>query len=122
MRNPIFSLVVFIGVVAAGSTFAADEQWKDGMLFTEQEAAELEGHTAVAITFGLEPGKCTGELTAPSEWLKMTDGTLTFSYPDKGDVERSTGTEWYHAANTKVEVCNKSDQNAVLVGMQFRTN
>ena len=120
MRSLITSLIVLGGTAIGASVFAAGEQWKDGMLFTEDGTVELKGHSAVAVTFGLEPGKCTGELTAPSEWLKMTEGTLTFAYPGKDDVERSAGTEWFHAADTKVEVCNKSDQNAVLVGVQFR--
>ena len=118
MRKLTTSLIA-LGAIAIGGSVSAAE-WKDGMLFTEDGTMELKGHNAVAITFGLEPGKCTGELTAPSEWLKMTEGTLTFAYPGKDDVERSTGTEWFHAADTKVEVCNKSDKNAVLVGMQFR--
>jgi len=115
--------VIFLSLAAStGTASAADEQWKDGMLFAEEEVAQLHGHTGVRITFGLEPGKCTGELTAPGEWLKMTEGTLAFAYPGEGEVERGAGTEWYHAADTRVEVCNRGDKAGVLVGMQFRAN
>ena len=92
------------------------------MLFTEEELASLEGHKAVKIVFGLEPGKCAGEFTAPDEWLKMTEGKLTFSYPGEGDVERSAGEAWMATQGTKVTVCNKGGQNAMLVGVQMRKN
>jgi hypothetical protein len=116
-------------LIAAGMTAiacatcaqAADGEWKDGVLFTEEKLVSLEGHTAYKIVFGLEPGKCTGEIVAVSEWLKMTEGSLVQTYPDKGDVERTAGDEWYQPNGTKVVVCNKSDQNAVLVGVQFRS-
>jgi len=113
----------FLAVAAfalAGPAMADEPNWKDGVLFAEERIASLEGHTAYKIVFGLEPGKCTGEITAVSEWLKMTEGTLVQNYPDKGDVERTAGDEWYQPNGTKVVVCNKSDQNAVLVGVQFR--
>ena len=118
-----FTAIIALGLAASAvPALAADEQWKDGVLFAEKDVARLQGHTGVRITFGLEPGKCTGELTAPAEWLKMTEGTLSFAYTGEGDVERGAGTVWFHDADTKVEVCNKTDGNAVLVGVQFRSN
>jgi hypothetical protein len=59
-----------LGAVAfTGPVIAAEETWNDGVMFVEQELAPVEGHTAVKIIFGLDPGKCTGEITAVSEWL-----------------------------------------------------
>jgi uncharacterized cupin superfamily protein len=117
-------------IIAAGMTAvacithaqAAGGEWKDGVLFAEEELTSLEGHTAYKIVFGLQPGKCAGEFTAPDEWLKMTEGTITFSYPGKDDVVRSVGDHWAATAGTKVTLCNKGDQNAVLVGVQMRKN
>ena len=122
MRNVISSLAAVVGLTLAGQAFAADEQWKDGMMFAEDELARLQGHTAFKIVFGLEPGKCAGEFTAPDEWLKMTEGTITFSYPGKDDVVRTAGDKWMATAGTKVTLCNKGDQAAVLVGVQVREN
>ena len=122
MRNVITGLAAVVGLTLAVPAIAADEQWKDGMMFAEDELARLQGHTAFKIVFGLEPGKCAGEFTAPNEWLKMTEGTITFSYPGKDDVVRSAGDQWMATAGTKVTLCNKGDQAAVLVGVQIREN
>ncbi len=116
---------IISGIFALGSTILAvpvlaAEEWKDGVLFTEEQIATLEGHTAYKIVFGLQPGKCTGSLTTVGEWLKMREGTLTQTYPDQGAVERAPGSEWYHPTGTQVEVCNRSDKDAVLIGVQFR--
>ena len=120
MRNVMIGLLMLGSVVASGTVLAAEEIWKDGVLFTAEEIASLEGHKAFKIVFGLEPGKCTGDITTVSEWLKMRDGKLIQTYPGKGDVERVKGDEWYQPNGTKVKVCNKSNQKAVLVGVQFR--
>lgn len=120
MRSPTIGLFALGAVALAGPAMAAEETWKDGMLFTQQELAPVEGHTAVKIVFGLEPGKCTGEITTVSEWLTMRDGTLTQTYPGKGEFQRIKGDEWYHPNGTKVVVCNKSNANAILEGVQFR--
>ena len=98
----------------------AGGEWKDGVLFTQKKIDSLKGHDAYSIEFGLAPGKCTGELTSVSEWLKMTEGTMIQTYPGKGDFTRNNGDEWYQANGTKVVVCNKSGKNAMLVGVQFR--
>ncbi len=90
------------------------------MMFTQEDLTSLQGHKAVKIVFGLEPGKCTGELTAVSEWLKMTQGTLVQTYPGRGDVQRAAGDEWFQENGTKVILCNKSGANAVLIGVQFK--
>ncbi|MEK9662974.1 MAG: hypothetical protein VW644_14815 [Alphaproteobacteria bacterium] len=68
----------------------------------------------------LEPGKCTGEIVASAEWLKMRDGTMTQSYAGIGEVSRMPGDEWFQAAGTRVNVCNRSNAKAVLVGVQMR--
>lgn len=102
------------------SVFAAEPTWKDGVMFTQEDLTSLQGHKAVKIAFGLEPGKCTGELTAVSEWLKMTQGTLVQTYPGTGDVQRVAGDEWFQENGTKVILCNKSGANAVLIGVQFK--
>ena len=102
------------------SAIAAEAVWKDGMMFTQEDLTSLQGHKAVKIVFGLEPGKCTGELTAVSEWLKMTQGTLVQTYPGRGDVQRVAGDEWLQENGTKVTLCNRSGANAVLIGVQFK--
>ena len=122
LRNAIIGMASFVGIALMGPAHAADEQWKDGMMFAQDEIARLQGHTAFKIVFGLEPGKCAGEFTAPDEWLKMTEGTITFSYPGKSDVERSAGEAWMASAGTKVTLCNNGDQTAVLTGVQVRKN
>lgn len=122
MRNVTIGLLVAGSILASGAAMAADAMWKDGMMFTQEELTSLAGHKAVKIVFGLEPGKCTGELTAVSEWLKMTEGKMVQTYPGKGDFERNAGDEWYQENGTKVVVCNKSDTKAVLTGVQFRPN
>jgi hypothetical protein len=99
---------------------ASETAWKDGMMFTQEDITSLQGHKAVKIVFGLVPGKCTGELTAVSEWLKMIQGTLVQTYPGKGDVSRVVGDEWFQENGTKVILCNKSRANAVLIGVQFK--
>ena len=120
MLKYLTSVLVFGGLTISGSVYAAE--WKDGMMFTEEELTSLEGHTAYKIVFGLQPGKCSSEFTAPDEWLKMTEGTITFSYPGKDDVVRSAGDHWAATAGTKVTLCNKGDHNAALVGVQMRKN
>ena len=67
-------------LLCAASTLAIAQEWKDGVLFTEEELTSLEGHKAFKIVFGLEPGKCAGEFTAPDEWLTMTSGTIVFKH------------------------------------------
>lgn len=120
MRKQLTGLLAVATIAVASSTMAADEKWKDGVLFTQEKVASLQGHEAHSIVFGLEPGKCTGEITAVSEWLKMTEGTMVQTYPGKGDFTRNKGDEWYQANGTKVVVCNKSNKKAMLVGVQFR--
>ncbi len=120
MRRMIIGLFTVGAMTLAGSVMAAEETWKDGVLFTQEKIASVEGHTAFKIIFGLEPGKCTGEITAVSEWLIMREGTLVQTYPGKGDFQRKKGDEWYQADGTKVVVCNKSGQRAILEGVQFR--
>ena len=123
MRNlPMFILALAGLGFTVPALASGDEQWKDGVLFAQNEIASLHGHTAFKITFGLEPGKCTGELTAVSEWLKMLEGTMVQTYPGKGEFERKPGDEWYQENGTKVEVCNRGDQSAVLIGVQVRPN
>ena len=109
-----------IAALAGFSTVALAGEWKDGVLFTQKKIDSLKGHDAYSIEFGLVPGKCTGEITAVSEWLKMTEGTMVFAYTGKSEVSHSKGDEWYQANGTKVNVCNKSSANAMLVGVQFR--
>jgi len=110
------ALALLFGV---GSAHAVE--WKDGVLWNEaQIGGDLNGFTAVQIEFGFEPGKCSGPLTTVGEWLRMKEGRFTFAYGDQS-VERGADADaWYHAAGTAVEVCNKGDVNAVLVGVQFR--
>lgn len=120
MRRTTFVLLALGAVALPGSALAVEEKWKDGVLFVEEKIAPVEGHTVFKIIFGLEPGKCTGEITAVSEWLIMREGTMMQTYPGKGEVMRSKGDEWYQRDGTKVVVCNKSDQRAVLEGVQFR--
>ena len=120
MRCTMISLLALGAVAFTGPALAAEETWKDGVMFVEQELAPVEGHTAVKIIFGLEPGKCTDEITAVSEWLIMREGTMVQTYPGKGDFQRKKGEEWYQPNGTKVVVCNKSSQRAILEGVQFR--
>ena len=120
MRCTMVGLLALGAVAFTGPVLAAEETWKDGVLFVQEEIASVEGHTAFKIIFGLEPGKCTGEITAVSEWLIMREGTLIQTYPGKGDFQRAKGEEWYQTDGTKVVVCNKSSQKAVLEGVQFR--
>ena len=119
MRKAIIGILTLGSVALCGSVVSAEEMWKDGMMFTQEELTTLEGHKAVKIVFGLQPGKCAGEFTAPDEWLKMTKGAIVFSYPGKDDVMRSAGDRWTATAGTKVTLCNKGDQDAVLTGVQF---
>lgn len=120
MHKSILVTIALACVALAGPVLAAEETWKDGVMFVQEELATVEGHTAVKIIFGLEPGKCTGEITAVSEWLIMRQGTMMQTYPGKGEVKRTKGEEWYQPDGTKVVVCNKSSQRAVLEGVQFR--
>jgi len=120
MRLTKLGLFGVAGFALSGSVLAAEETWKDGTLFVEEKIASVEGHTAFKIIFGLEPGKCTGEITAVSEWLVMREGMLVQTYPGKGDFSRKKGDEWYQPNGTKVVVCNKSGQRAILEGVQFR--
>ena len=120
MRLTKLGLFGVAGFALSGSVLAAEEAWKDGTLFVEEKIASVEGHTAFKIIFGLEPGKCTGEITAVSEWLVMREGMLVQTYPGKGDFSRKKGDEWYQPNGTKVVVCNKSSQRAILEGVQFR--
>lgn len=120
MRSMMIGLLALGTVAFAGPAVAAEETWKDGVMFVQEELAPVEGHTAFKIIFGLEPGKCTGEITAVSEWLIMREGTMMQTYPGKGEFTRAKGDEWYQANGTKVFVCNISSQRAVLEGVQFR--
>ena len=120
MRLTILGLFSVAAFAFAGSALAVDEKWKDGMLFVEEKIASVVGHTAFKIVFGLEPGKCTGEITAVSEWLIMREGTLVQTYRGKGDFSRKKGDEWYQPNGTKVVICNKSGQRGILEGVQFR--
>lgn len=120
MRCTIIGLLALGAIAFTGPALAAEETWKDGVMFVQEELAPVEGHTAFKIVFGLEPGKCTGEITAVSEWLIMREGTLVQTYPGKGDFQRAKGDEWYQPNGTKVVVCNKSSRRAILEGVQFR--
>ena len=120
MRRTIIGLFTVGAMAFASSVMAAEETWKDGVLFVQEKIATVEGHTAFKIIFGLEPGKCTGEITAVSEWLIMREGTLVQTFPGKGTFQRKKGEEWYQADGTKVVVCNKSGKRAILEGVQFR--
>lgn len=120
MRCTMIGLLALGAVAFTGPALAGEETWKDGVMFVQEELAPVEGHTAFKIIFGLEPGKCTGEITAVSEWLIMREGTMVQTYPGKGDFQRKKGDEWYQADGTKVVVCNKSSQRAILEGVQFR--
>ena len=113
----VFGVAAF---ALASSALAVEEKWKDGTLFVEERIASVEGHAAFKIVFGLDPGKCTGEITAVSEWLIMREGTLVQTYPGKGNFSRRKGDEWYQPNGTKVVICNKSGRRAVLEGVQFR--
>lgn len=121
MRKMMMSLLILGSVALSGTDLAAEEKWNKGVLFVSEKIASLKGHTAFKITFGLEPGKCTGDIVSVSEWLKMREGTLIQTYPGKGDIKRVQGDEWYQPNGTKVKVCNRSNQKAVLLGVQFRT-
>jgi len=120
MRLTILGLFSVATFALSVSVSAMEEKWKDGTLFVEEKIASIEGHIAFKIIFGLEPGKCTGEITAVSEWLIMREGTLVQTYPGKGAFSRKKGDEWYQPDGTKVIVCNKSGQRAILEGVQFR--
>jgi len=120
MRSTMIGLLALGAVAFAGPALAAEETWNDGVMFVQEELASVEGHNAFKIVFGLEPGKCTGEITAVSEWLIMREGTLMQTYPGKGEVKRTKGEEWYQPNGTKVVVCNNSSQKAILEGVQFR--
>jgi hypothetical protein len=122
IRKTITGVATVVSLALAGHAYAADQKWKDGMMFVENKIADFQGHSAVKITFGLQPGKCAGEFTAPDEWLKMTKGTIVFSFPGKDDVVRSAGDHWMATAGTKVTLCNKGDQAATLTGVQIRKN
>ena len=121
MRNTMISLFTVGSVMLSATVLAAEEKWNNGVLFVDEKIASLDGHTAYKITFGLKPGKCTGDIVSVSEWLKMREGTLVQTYPGTGDVKRVQGDEWYQPNGTKVKVCNKSGKRAVLVGVQFRS-
>jgi len=120
MSKTILAAIALAAAMLSGSALAAEGTWKNGVMFVEQKLAPIEGHTVVKIVFGLEPGKCTGEITAVSEWLIMRAGTMVQSYPGKGDFQRTKGDQWYQPNGTKVVVCNKSGQRAILEGVQFR--
>ena len=119
MRNTMIGILA-LGTIGLTGPATAQEVWKDGMMFTQNEIGDFEGHTAVQIKFGLEPGQCAGEFTAPDEWLTMTSGTIVFSFPGKDDVTRSEGDHWMATAGTKVTLCNKTNERATLAGIQFR--
>jgi len=112
--------IVGITLSLGAPAIAGEQPWKDGRFFVRENVATLAQYQAVKITFGLQPGICTPELTAVSEWLKVTEGEFTQTYTGKGEVKRATGEEWYQEKGTKVVVCNKGTSNAVLIGMQFR--
>ncbi len=120
MRFKLFGILTLGAVAFAGPALAAEETWNNGVLFVQEELAPVTGHGVFKIVFGLEPGKCTDEITAVSEVLIMREGTMIQTYPGKGDVSRAKGDEWYQANGTKVVVCNKSSAKAVLEGVQFR--
>lgn len=120
MRCTMIGLLALGAIAFTGPALAAEETWKDGVMFVQEELAPVEGHTAFKIIFGLEPGKCTGEITAVSEWLIMREGEMVQTYPGKGDFKRAKGDEWYQSNGTKVVVCNKNSARAILEGVQFR--
>ena len=120
MRYTIVGLLALGAVAFTTPVLAAEETWKDGVLFVQEEQAPVEGHAVFKIIFGLEPGKCTGEITSVSEVLIMREGEMMQAYPGKGDIKRVKGDEWYQANGTKVNVCNKSSARAILEGVQFR--
>lgn len=120
MRSTMIGLLALGAVAFTGPALAAEETWNDGVMFVQEELAPVTGHAVFKIVFGLEPGKCTGEITAVSEVLIMREGTMMQTFPGKGEVKRSKGDEWYQSNGTKVVVCNVSGQKAVLEGVQFR--
>ncbi len=122
MRSAMIGVLALGAVGLTGPASASEDVWKDGMMFVEDKIGDIQGHTAVKIKFGLEPGKCAGEFTAPDEWLTMTRGTIVFSFPGKDDVVRSAGDHWMATAGTKVTLCNKTSERATLEGIQFRSN
>ena len=50
----------------------------------------------------------------------MGDPKSLQAYPGKGEFSRKKCDEWYQPDGTKVVVCNKSGQRAILEGVQFR--
>jgi hypothetical protein len=113
MRIMVVGLFTLDAVAFSSFASAVEENWNDGVLFIQEELTPVEGHGVFKIIFGLEPGKCTDEMTAVSEVLIMREGTLIQTYLNKGDVARNKGDEWYQANGTKVVVCNKSAAKAV---------
>ena len=120
MRFTIVGLLALGAVAFTTPVLAAEETWNDGVMFVQEELAPVTGYGVFKIVFGLEPGKCTDEITAVSEVLVMREGTMIQTYPDEGDVTRNKGDEWYQSNGTKVVVCNKSSARAILEGVQFR--
>ena len=98
---------------------ASAQNYENGVLYTSETVTTVAGFNVNQITFGLEPGVCTGEITAPAEWLTMSEGTMSFAYTDGETVERGPGEEWVAARGTQLEVCNVGEGNAVVVGIQI---
>ena len=49
MRRVIIGLFIVGAMAFVGSVMAAEETWKDGVLFVEEKIASVEGHTAFTI-------------------------------------------------------------------------
>ena len=56
MYKLICAAVVLAGMAVSSVGLAAEETWKDGVMFVEQKLAPVEGHTAVKIVFSLGNG------------------------------------------------------------------
>jgi len=109
------ALTVLFGV----SSSASSGEWKDGVLFVATELSSPAGTQPRFVEFGLEPGKCSGQLVSPYEQLAMTRESLTFIYENETVVRTAGDDAWTHADGTKVEVCNKGGKPAVVVAVQF---
>ena len=118
--NKVFGAAAVAAMFALTGFSASAADWKDGVLFGEQQLTEIDNFAVYQIDFGLEPGKCSGQLTTVGEWLNMKEGTLSFAYSDEAKDRKAGDGAWWHESGTQVEVCNKGDVNAIVAGVQFR--
>jgi len=118
MRTSILGLASAALLICGGT--ASAQEWKDGRMFVAKQLTTTGGNRVQEILFGLDPGKCTQELTAVYEWIKMTEGTMTQTFAGGREVVRNVGDEWVQEKGAKVVVCNKSSARAILTGVQIR--